>query len=479
MVSLLTISCHHASTICHFNLCPEPIHLEFLTDCSFQFVIGYLVEKYADVYRSISVGPKGLQFLSSCRPDYQPPLYLAVTSEMIGDVDKYPIDEARDFGGLIPAGFEGMSQAEAQLYKLLVEERLKLARVSGTAPYAICGDETLRRIALTRPSTRARLANIDGVNQHLMKVHGDHFLQRVQQLSQELNITLDGIPNSQPPVPKEVLKVPKVANLAPAKFEAWRKWQEDGLTIQKIANFPGRSAPIKEQTVAEYILEAAREGCVIDWLRFSREIGLTQEVYKSIQEAVLKVGKEKLKPIKNELAEEVTYFQIKTCLTMQELGLGMSVIQSINQHDCKEDENLDGKPLLSERTNLSHQKEEQLENFQFVNGVRDSSGLRNEDAVSDSSLQSRSMEEPVDSSNDPALTRKRQKIDALDVQAEVLVEATETSIIHWLGKFDHGVPLSDILAHFNGSTQSSVIDLLSSLEGEFLIFKKNDLYMLM
>nr|XP_027112941.1 uncharacterized protein LOC113731733 [Coffea arabica] len=443
-------------------------------------VKGYLVEKYADVYRSISVGPKGLEFLSSCRPDYQPPLYVAVTSEMIGDVEnKYPTDEARDFGGLILAGFEGMSQAEAQLYKLLLEERLKLARVSGTAPYAICGDETLRRMALTRPSTRARLANIDGVNQHLMKVHGDHFLQRIQQLSQELNITLDGLPNSQPPAAKEVLKVPKAANLAPAKSEAWRKWQEDGLTIQKIANFPGRSAPIKEQTVAEYILEAAREGCVIDWLRFSREIGLTQEVYKSIQQAVLKVGKEKLKPIKNELAEEVTYSQIKTCLTMQELGLGMSEIESINQHDCNEDEHLNGEPLLSERTNLSHQKEEQFENFQFVNGARDSAGLRNEDAISDSSIQSRSMEESVGSSNDPPLTRKRQKIDALDVLAEVMVEATETSIIRWLGKFDHGVPLSDILGHFNGSTESSVIDLLNSLEGEFLIFKKNDLYMLM
>lgn len=71
--------------------------------------------------------------------------------------------------------------------------------------------------------------------QHLTKVHGDHFLQRIQQLSEELNITLDGLPNSQPPVPKQVLTVPKVKNLPPAKLEAWRMWQEDGLTIQKIA----------------------------------------------------------------------------------------------------------------------------------------------------------------------------------------------------------------------------------------------------
>lgn len=57
--------------------------------------------------------------------------------------------------------------------------------------------------------------------------------------------------------------------------------------------------------MTEYILEAAREGCIIDWYRFSGEIGLTQETYKNIQDAVAKVGKEKLKPIKNELPEEV------------------------------------------------------------------------------------------------------------------------------------------------------------------------------
>lgn len=30
--------------------------------------------------------------------------------------------------------------------------------------YAICGDQTIKKIANTRPSTKARLANVDGVN---------------------------------------------------------------------------------------------------------------------------------------------------------------------------------------------------------------------------------------------------------------------------------------------------------------------------
>jgi len=39
--------------------------------------------------------------------------------------------------------------------------------------YAICGDQTIRKIALTRPSTKARLANINGVNQVTLQCFED------------------------------------------------------------------------------------------------------------------------------------------------------------------------------------------------------------------------------------------------------------------------------------------------------------------
>lgn len=41
------------------------------------------------------------------------------------------------------------------------------------------------------------------------------------------------------------------------------------------------------------------------------------------------------------------------------------------------------------------------------------------------------------------------------------------------------VTLSDILEHFNKSEEESVVDLLSCLEGNFLIYKKNDVYRVM
>ncbi|KAI3450175.1 hypothetical protein Pfo_006840 [Paulownia fortunei] len=450
----------------------------------------YLVETFRDIYKTVRVGPKGMQFLNSCNPDYQPPLYLTLTPELAGDGTSKDAVGDGVVNGLAQLEFNGLSQAEDQLYKMLVEERMKLARENGTAPYALCGDQTLRRITLTRPSTRARLANIDGINQYFLKTYGDSLLQIIQRLSNELGLSLDGESIAESPMPSKVSTVPNNKRLTPAKFETWKMWQEDGLTVQKIANYPGRAAPIKEQTVFEYILEAGREGCSIDWARLCLEIGLTQEIFKNVQDAVSKVGKEKLKPIKNELPEEVSYTQIKVCLLMQEMGISTGIVSSSRRQGRKVDESPNGTSKLSEGSGLSCQMEGAQSNLESlvdnvdyqmkVDSVHDDSSLgKSEAAVSRLLIESADTKQSVAAIDDLACSRKRQKFDVPQVKQSVAVEATENSVLNWLKNFEDGVLLSDLLDHFNGSKEESVIDLLEHLEGEFLIFKKNNLYKLM
>ncbi|CAI9770713.1 unnamed protein product [Fraxinus pennsylvanica] len=385
----------------------------------------YLVETFRDVFKTVSVGPKGVDFLNSCSPDHQPPLYLPSPSEIIGDVKVTDVVGEAGVDGLTPLKFEWLSQEEAQFYKMLVEERMKIAKKTGTAPYAICGDQTLRRIALTRPSSRARLANIDGVNQHFLNTRGNCLLRSIRHLSKELNLALDVEPNAQTPTPRKVFTVPNNKRLLPARFEAWRMWQEDGHTFHKIANFPGRAAPIKEQTVIGYVLEAAREGRTIAWTRFCEEIGLTQQIFSDIQDVVSKVGKEKLKPIKTELPEEVTYSQIKSCLVMQEMGMSTEVISSGHHHECGVEGQASGESLVDN-----------------VNGG--SSQGKSEDTVSDI------------------------LVGIANTAQSVCVEATESSILRWVDNFDDGenvqVSLSGLLEHFSGSKEEAIVDLLNNLE---------------
>lgn len=75
--------------------------------------------------------------------------------------------------------------------------------------------------------------------QHLVTKYGDHFLQVIQKLSQEFNLSLDGEATLQTNEVRKVSLVTPATNksskLGPAKIEAWKMWHEDGLSIQNIA----------------------------------------------------------------------------------------------------------------------------------------------------------------------------------------------------------------------------------------------------
>ena len=59
----------------------------------------------------ISVSSKGEQFLRSARPDYQPPLFLPVTSEMVDDeCHKSTSGEVQEFKRLATLEWEGLLQ---------------------------------------------------------------------------------------------------------------------------------------------------------------------------------------------------------------------------------------------------------------------------------------------------------------------------------------------------------------------------------
>ncbi|GAB4836644.1 hypothetical protein Ancab_039534 [Ancistrocladus abbreviatus] len=441
---------------------------------------GYLKEMVTDIYRTVSVSVKGAQHLSSARPDHQLPLVLPLTCDMMDDEEsKSTSGDAGELKSMPTSECERFSEAEAQLYRILLEERMKLARNMGTAPYAICGDQTIERIALTRPSTKARLANIDGVNQHLLIKHGDNFLQAIRELSQRLGLSLDGEGRSQTATARTAYTTPnRQRNLTPAKFEAWRQWTEDGLSIQKIANFPGRAAPIKEQTVLNYLLEAAEEGLKVDWARFCNEIELTHEIFSDVQGAITKVGStDKLKPIKDELPENVTYPHIKTCLVILKSGVSPQVIPS-KQRLAKKAGELDKEPESSLNSLHTCQGKdpcgvEKSANVDRVDNFDHSCSEVNVENVS--LLVSQASEPPSLGDNDMFCSKKRLKVDRQENFPE---EVTESSLIDWLKTLDDAVALSDIMEHFSGSSEESVCSLLCCLEGSFVIYKKNNLYRL-
>jgi ATP-dependent DNA helicase RecQ len=73
--------------------------------------LGTFKEMIKSISSCISVSTKGEQFLSSARPDYQPPLFLPVTGEMVDDEEHTSTSsEVEEFKSLATLEFEGLSQ---------------------------------------------------------------------------------------------------------------------------------------------------------------------------------------------------------------------------------------------------------------------------------------------------------------------------------------------------------------------------------
>ncbi|CAD6216639.1 unnamed protein product [Miscanthus lutarioriparius] len=169
-----------------------------------------------------------------------------LTAEMI-ELEEHGSSHHKEGGGLNPVltlESEKISEDESKLYQMLLNVRMKLAQDIGTAPYAICGDQTIRNFAKMRPSTGARLANIDGVNQHFISRFSNIFIQNIAQLSKELNLPLDNSPLPPPttnPAVENIAGIPKPLQnnlpgiLGDAKLTAWELWHKQEYSFLKIA----------------------------------------------------------------------------------------------------------------------------------------------------------------------------------------------------------------------------------------------------
>lgn len=72
--------------------------------------------------------------------------------------------------------------------------------------------------------------------QHLVTRYGDHLLQSIQQFSKQLDLSLDGVAAIEANNNFKAYTTPKnPKDLPPAKYSAWKMWQEDGLSAEKIA----------------------------------------------------------------------------------------------------------------------------------------------------------------------------------------------------------------------------------------------------
>ncbi|MGD7022463.1 DNA helicase RecQ [Rossellomorea vietnamensis] len=179
-------------------------------------------------------------------------------------------------------------QEDDELFGILRAIRKELADSEGVPPFVIFSDQTLRDMCRKLPENNTAFLDVKGVGAHKSEKYGSRFLRAISQYKEE---------NAQAEEGKK--KTDEPSSLITFKMFA------EGLGLAEVAEKRNLSLT----TVQNHILQCFEEGMEVDTEAF-----LSVEERKLIELAVEKTGGEKLKPIKEELPDEISYFQIKVFL---------------------------------------------------------------------------------------------------------------------------------------------------------------------
>jgi len=193
------------------------------------------------------------------------------------------------------------TQDASPIFELLRQWRKEQAALEGIPPFMIFSDATLRLISESRPSTEAELLDIKGIGQAKAGKYGESVIAAYAHAMQQDKLKQHKGGGSQ----KDNSDRSEIAShlLSYDQFQAGKK-------ISSIATERDMSVV----TIEAHILRAIEEGKMVDWDEL-----LDTEQYDMIIEAKNQSESDKLKPIKELLPSEISYFQIKAALLKERL----------------------------------------------------------------------------------------------------------------------------------------------------------------
>ncbi|TGE30931.1 DNA helicase RecQ [Desulfosporosinus sp. Sb-LF] len=202
---------------------------------------------------------------------------------------------------------------EVSLFDRLRALRREIAQRENLPPYMIFADSTLREMAQVCPNDRQAMIRISGVGERKLEKYGDDFLAGIQSF---IEVEIPGGARLKSKLSRSFneddIETPKEngnsANNAKEKLPSHHQTlmlYKEGLTLEDIANVRKLTA----LTVQDHFVRCSLEGHAVPWNDF---IPVEQE--SAILDAVCKVGREKLRPIKDLLSDEVEWFTIRAVL---------------------------------------------------------------------------------------------------------------------------------------------------------------------
>ncbi|MDR3542396.1 MAG: DNA helicase RecQ [Desulfosporosinus sp.] len=198
---------------------------------------------------------------------------------------------------------------EVNLFDRLRGLRRRIALRENLPPYMIFADSTLREMAQIFPTDHMAMIRISGVGERKLEKYGVEFLEEIRSFIEENGVVKSLVKHSTPPAPstrpQSVRNVSQnSANKIPSHHQSYLLYQE-GYSLEDIAHVRN----VTLLTVQDHIVRCSLDGQAVRWDDF---IPIKQEAL--ILQAVRQVGRDKLRPIKDLLSDEVEWFTIRAVL---------------------------------------------------------------------------------------------------------------------------------------------------------------------
>ncbi|MEH7437742.1 DNA helicase RecQ [Neobacillus drentensis] len=182
------------------------------------------------------------------------------------------------------------------LFEVLREVRKQIAESEKVPPFVIFSDATLKDMCVKLPITNEEFLQVSGVGELKLQKYGLRFIEAILTFVED-NPDYQSEHGSVEKAPKKQAK----RTVTDSHLETLTLHQSD-YSIMEIAE----KRDLAVSTVENHLIQCAQQGLEVD---FSKHI--PAEYIPLLEKAVEEAGRDRLKPIKELLPDEVSYFMVK------------------------------------------------------------------------------------------------------------------------------------------------------------------------
>ncbi|MBH0167017.1 DNA helicase RecQ [Fictibacillus sp. 7GRE50] len=192
--------------------------------------------------------------------------------------------------------------ADDPLFEELRIVRKTIAEQENVPPFVIFADTALKDMCVKLPESRTEFLSVTGVGQNKLEKYGEQFISAISTYLAEHPERRENTDQS------TVAKEPVKKTTPDSHLETYTLYKEK-MSVDEIA---------EHRNLAVSTVESHLVQCIQDGMDVHMEDLIPDEYVSEIEHAIQQAGGEKLKPIKELLPDEVSYFMIKVYLLQNE-----------------------------------------------------------------------------------------------------------------------------------------------------------------